>query len=971
MHNEFAEILENVPIPTFVIDRNHVVRYWNRACEEFTGIKKEEIIGTSNHWMAFFSKPMPLLADIVLDGVEEFYRKRKVKKRKIKKIDESTYELELYLPHVKKWVYFRAALLRDESGSIGAVETMEDLTERKLMEDEIKRLSELYRIIGEAVNKAESIEQLSYIILRKLREMIGFDMGEVFVYDEKENVLKAAVRLGFETITDHSEVLDVKPDNPSIAVQAAIKREPVLVSDVKKDERTTYIRESCAEDDMGEIFAFPLITRDMLHGVVQIVNRGDRKISKRDIKLLEDVSEQIAAGMAKIKAEEELRRSEELYRGVFESSMDVIYLTTPEGKVIDVNRAAEELFGYTKDELLKMRVEELYANPEKRGEFIDKLERDGFVRNIEMIYRRKDGRIVHCLESAVLLKEGTSTIYHGIIKDITERRKMEEEIKGLSELYRLVGEAVNKSESIEELASNLIQNLMRALNFDMGEILIYDGNMLRAVTQVGFSEEFGKRSAKIQRITPESKSTAVVTALKMESLYVPDMKTSKYTEHFHDLCIKCDLNEMYSVPLVSGGELQGVMQLIVKSGKSFTEEDRKLIDTISKHMAAGIAKIRACEERLKERKRYIDLFESSMDAIILTDVDGKIVEVNRAAEELFGYTKDELAGMDISTLYADPSIREALVEEFSRHGFVKNFEVRYRTKSSGIINCLESSTILRDENGDSTGYHKVIKDITERKRMENNLRKLNKLLQISRDINQFIVREKKKRVLMREACKSFREFEDYLTVWAGIVNKGTVHLVATAGRLNRRLLKRYLEVCLPCVEEVLKARKAKLVKRGDAICANCPMKKEHRFMQTLVIPLLYEGEVQGILSFNSPIPKIFGADELSLLLDLADDLGFALKAIEIEKERKAALKQLRENIEQFEYLADKLRNPLAIMRGYLDLRDEVSIEVTLKEISTQITRIQRLLDELRRMERKTFKLKELLNGKVQQSNSVR
>ncbi len=644
------------------------------------------------------------------------------------------------------------------------------------------------------------------------------------------------------------------------------------------------------------------------------------------------------------------------------------------------NRACEEFTGMKKEEIIGTSdhwrvffskpmplladvvldgVEEFYRRRKVKKRRIRKVDENTYELELYLPHVKK---WVY-FRAALLRGAGGITGAIETMEDITERKRMEDEIKRLSELYRLVGEAVSKSESIEELATNLIQNLMKALNFDMGEILIYHDGMLKAITQVGFNEEFGERSAKIQKVSQNSKSTAVVTALKMEPLYIPDMKVSRYTEHFHDLCIKCDLNEMYSVPLISGGELQGVMQLIVKSGKSFTEMDRRLIDTISEHMAAGIAKIRACEERLEERKKYRGLFESSMDAVVLTDVSGKIVEVNRAAEELFGYTKEELTGKDMSELYADPSDEEALMECLSTHGFTKNFEVRYLTRNKDVISCLESSTILRDENGEPAGCYKVIKDITERKMMEDNLRKLNKLLQISSDINQLIVHEKNEKALLRKACKSFEEFEDYLSVWAGIVKNNKVQLAGVTGKLNRGLLKNYLEMCLPCVEEVLKTGKARVVKWGDKICINCPMKEKHRFMQTLVMPILYEGKIRGILSFNSPIPKIFGAEEMSILLDLMEDLGFALKAIEVEKERKAALKQLRENIKQFEYLADRLRNPLAIVRGYLDLRNEVSSEVILEEVETQITRIHKLLDELRKMERRTFRLKELLNGK--------
>ncbi|MFO7967200.1 MAG: PAS domain-containing protein, partial [Archaeoglobaceae archaeon] len=57
MEKDLDRVLENVPVPTFVLDKDHRVRYWNKACEELTGYSKEDIIGSDNHWKPFFSKP--------------------------------------------------------------------------------------------------------------------------------------------------------------------------------------------------------------------------------------------------------------------------------------------------------------------------------------------------------------------------------------------------------------------------------------------------------------------------------------------------------------------------------------------------------------------------------------------------------------------------------------------------------------------------------------------------------------------------------------------------------------------------------------------------------------------------------------------------------------------------------------------------------------------------------------------------
>jgi|GEM_PF-3579192 len=141
---------------------------------------------------------------------------------------------------------------------------------------------------------------------------------------------------------------------------------------------------------------------------------------RADLAFINNVTERILA-------EDALRESEEKYRNLFETSKDVIYISTIEGRLIDVNPVAEEFFGYTKDELLTLDTRELYINAEERVRFQSDIEKDGFVRNYELTLKRSDGTLLQCIETATVLRDDHGNIngYHGTIKDITERKKME------------------------------------------------------------------------------------------------------------------------------------------------------------------------------------------------------------------------------------------------------------------------------------------------------------------------------------------------------------------------------------------------------------------------------------------------------------------------------------------------------------------------------------------------------------------
>jgi diguanylate cyclase (GGDEF)-like protein/PAS domain S-box-containing protein len=125
------------------------------------------------------------------------------------------------------------------------------------------------------------------------------------------------------------------------------------------------------------------------------------------------------------------------------------------------------------------------------------------------------------------------------------------------------------------------------------------------------------------------------------------------------------------------------------------------------------------EVALREsEQRYRMLFQQSRDAIYIADPDGRILEVNRAALELFGYRAEELVGRTLASLFADPDDCERLQRETARAGSVRDTEVRVRTSDRREIWCLLSTAERRAPNGTSLGSQGIIHDISERKRVE-------------------------------------------------------------------------------------------------------------------------------------------------------------------------------------------------------------------------------------------------------------
>jgi len=131
------------------------------------------------------------------------------------------------------------------------------------------------------------------------------------------------------------------------------------------------------------------------------------------------------------KSLKKIKDSEEKFRSIFENTHDVIYLADSNGKVYEINKAAERLFGYTRRELIEMNVSDLYENREDHEKFLEAINQTGNYSNYEVLFKDKYGNRKYCTITASLQKvsENGLVFYQGIIHDITRRKKAEQDLQ--------------------------------------------------------------------------------------------------------------------------------------------------------------------------------------------------------------------------------------------------------------------------------------------------------------------------------------------------------------------------------------------------------------------------------------------------------------------------------------------------------------------------------------------------------------
>ncbi|MBN1473854.1 MAG: PAS domain S-box protein [Syntrophaceae bacterium] len=385
------------------------------------------------------------------------------------------------------------------------------------------------------------------------------------------------------------------------------------------------------------------------------------------------------------KSDDTLRENEEKYRVLLDNASDAILIADVKGNLLEINKKAEELLGYARKDLLGQNISQIHP-PEEQSRILKTFKtihksRSGNI--ISTAVLRKDGKKIFVDITGSVIEYGKQKVIQGIFRDITERKKMEDDLRKSEQRYRNVLETMREGYFELDLEGNYTfvnEANCRFLGYTREELI---GKNFRIHT---------------------AKEAAEKTIGPYRELY----KTGKPIESL-------DLESF----------TKDGRKVIYETSVSLIKDDKgKLVGF--RGISRDVTARKQMEEELrKSEEKYRTILESIDDGYYETDLEGNYTFFNDAEAKNLGYSREEMQGMN-SRKYQDEETYKRTFKAFTdlyRTGEpIKALGMEAIRKNGTKVFNEISASLIRDKQGKPIGFRGITRNVTERKRAEEALR---------------------------------------------------------------------------------------------------------------------------------------------------------------------------------------------------------------------------------------------------------
>ena len=499
-----------------------------------------------------------------------------------------------------------------------------------------------------------------------------------------------------------------------------------------RDLLETILPQKTTFDDYEVEHDFATIGRRIMLLNARQIKRG---MGKERIILLaiEDITE-------RRRLEDLLTESEERYRRLFETANDgIVLLEKREGNITHANPAAEKMLGYSKEEYIGKKLQDIGVSIDMSDfpAIMQSLNRCGIINYNNVLVKTRSGQDIY----TDIYMVDRAKLAQCNIRDVTERKQKEEDIQ---RLHRTLLARSKSSKALIRADDEAwyLNEVCRIIVEDCGHALVWIGfaehdedRTVRPVAHSGFDEGY-LDSLHITWSDSERGRGPVGTAIRTgkPSIFGDILRDPTFAP-WREEAVKRGYAAVIGVPLLTEGKAFGSLNIYSRFENPFSSEEIQLLTDLAADLSYGIAAIRRrtaqaeAEAALREsERRYKSLVETTVDGVFQSDPEGVFTFINESGAGIFGYgAPDEMIGMSANDYWADPGKRDAYLAELKNRKTLNSFPVQAKKKDGVDIQLEISSRIIEDYRGRFIGIEGILRDVTEKNKLESQLRHAQKM----------------------------------------------------------------------------------------------------------------------------------------------------------------------------------------------------------------------------------------------------
>lgn len=451
---------------------------------------------------------------------------------------------------------------------------------------------------------------------------------------------------------------------------------------------------------------------------------------------------EVIAGMGKkrlleIEVNKALVESEERYENLIKISPDAIIIHC-EGKIVFINQAARHIFGALDDENPIGKPVLDFVHPDDRQTAVNRIGEMLKSGKPAPLYEERmlkmDGSIIDVEVAATLTRHNGKPASLVVLRDISERKLseknlLESEHRARRQREALAVLAVEASVIRKDLDKNfrqITEILAATLDVALASIWLFseDNRILECVSRLEAETMKHSKGAELKA----DQYPAYFKAIGKDSrIYASDAQNDPRTcEMSEDYLKPNGITSMLDAGIYIEGRLKGVVCMEhIGEKRNWYPDEESFVSTIAAIVAQMMVnhQRKLIEEALRQsEERYRTIFENVQDVFYQTNLDGIVLEISPSISQITDFSRNEMLGKPVSTVYYHPDDRSKMLEEIVKNGKLRDYEIRLKSKTGNVRYVSVNSNLMLDAEGRPSHINGALRDISERKLAEEKIR---------------------------------------------------------------------------------------------------------------------------------------------------------------------------------------------------------------------------------------------------------